>query len=139
MGVVSQKAMTVTHADIVDELQSKLKALNSTLWEDKARWPHIEKWLGQFTKAANLADDEQIQMLFLATHFMYFGVREIRALLRSMFRDLYQYRIVQDIRSRQSRTKDRSIIASEFKKALDKTRFIGIGNPSESGSHLLYY
>jgi hypothetical protein len=139
MGPLSEKEVMTTHSDIIDKLQTKFKALDEALWESRAKWPHIEKWLAQFAPASDLADDEQIQMLFLASHFMYFGIREIRALLRSLFRDLYQYKIVEQIRRDQNHTKDRQLITTEFRNALAKTRFIGIGNPSESGSHLLYY
>jgi hypothetical protein len=125
--------------DIFDDLQAKLKTLDETLWERRANWPHVQKWLSQFASAARLEDDEQIQMFFLASHFMYFGVREIRALLRSLFRDLYQYKAVEQIRRRSKDTKDRDVILSEFRKTLARTRFLGVGNPSESGSHLLYY
>jgi hypothetical protein len=87
-----------TRDKIIDLLQAKMKDLNDTLWEDKARWPHVEKWLSQFSKNADLENDEQVQLLFLATHFMYFGVREIRTLLRSLFRDIYQYQMIEEIR-----------------------------------------
>jgi hypothetical protein len=128
-----------TRDKIIDLLQAKMKDLNDTLWEDKARWPHVEKWLSQFSKNADLENDEQVQLLFLATHFMYFGVREIRTLLRSLFRDIYQYQMIEEIRRTNNDTLDRGLIANEFRKRLDATRFLGVGNPSESGSPLLYY
>jgi hypothetical protein len=139
MGSLPHQIAMVSRDDIFDDLQTKLKTLDETLWERKANWPHVEKWLSQFASAARLEDNEQIQMLFLASHFMYFGVREIRALLRSLFRDLYQYKTVERIRRRCKDTRDRAILLTEFRKTLSKTRFLGIGNPSESGSHLLYY
>jgi hypothetical protein len=126
-------------SDILDELQTKFKALDETLWEHRANWPHIEKWLEQFSAGSDLGGDEQIQMLFLASHFMYFGIKEIRALLRSLFRDLYHYKVVEKIRRVNVNTKDRSLITREFQNELRKTRFLPVGNPSESGSHLLYY
>jgi len=129
----------MTRATLIDELQIKLKALNETLWEDRAPWPHVEKWMKQFQATPNIEDDEQLQMLFLASHFMYFGVQQIRALLRSLFRDLYKYNLVAQIRHKNADTKDRKFIEQEFQKELAATRFLGVGNPSESGSHLLYY
>jgi hypothetical protein len=105
----------------------------------KGQLATMEKWYSQFASSGNLADDEQVQMLFLASHFMYFGVREIRALLRSLFRDLYQYKAVEVIRKSHNDTLNRNLIRDEFRQMLAKTRFLGVGNPSESGSHLLYY
>jgi hypothetical protein len=128
-----------TREQIFDGLQAKMKDLNDTLWEDRARWPHVSKWLNQFKEDQDQAIDEQLQMLFLASHFMYFGIREIRTLIRSLFRDVYQYKVIEEIRRKNNNTLDRAFIATEFEGRLGATRFLGVGNPSESGSHLLYY
>lgn len=129
----------MTRQEHFDDLQAKLKALDDTLWEGRAQWPHVQKWLDQFEQSTTLHDDEQLQMLFLASHFMYFGLQQIRALLRSLFRDLYQYNVVEQIRRNNGDTRDRKFIDEQFRKNLLATRFLGVGNPSESGSHLLYY
>ena len=55
-----------------------------------------------------------------------------------MFRDRIRYPVISDIRRRHDDTTDVELIRSEFKKVLGRTRFLGIGNPSESGTHLLY-
>ena len=70
---------------------------------------------------------------------MYFSSREIRELLRSVYRDLYKYPIVKNIRKNNKDTKDVYLINNEFKRELSLTRFLAVGNPSESGAHLLYY
>lgn len=129
----------MTRQGHLDDLQAKFKALDDTLWEGRAQWPHVQKWLDQFRQSDELQDDEQIQMLYLASHFMYFGLQQIRALLRALFRDLYQYNIVEEIRRSNGDTRDRSFIDEQFRAKLLATRFLGVGNPSESGSHLLYY
>ena len=124
--------------EYIYELQAKFKSLDRQLWENKVNLPLVEKWYMQFRSHPNVEDDEQIQMLFLASHFMYFGQREVRALLKSLFRDLYQYKIIENIRRDNRDTIDRAVITPLFDRALSKTRFIGIGSPSESGSFLLY-
>lgn len=129
----------MTRAAIIEDLQAKFKALDETLWEGRAQWPHVQQWMAQFQGNAVLQDDEQIQMLFLASHFMYFGLPQIRALLRSLFRDLYQYKVIEQIRRSNGDTRDRTFIDEQFRQKLLATRFLGVGNPSESGSHLLYY
>lgn len=134
-----EKDHMTTRTALIEDLRAKFKALDETLWEGKAQWPHVQQWLSQFRESADLDDDEQVQMLFLASHFMYFGLPQIRALLRSLFRDLYQYKLIEQIRRNNGDTKDRDFIEEQFRQKLIATRFLGVGNPSESGSHLLYY
>jgi hypothetical protein len=70
---------------------------------------------------------------------MYFAERELRELLRALFRDHYRYRVVQSIRASLGGTNDVQQIHAAFDDALTRTRFLALGNPSESGTHLLYW
>jgi hypothetical protein len=124
---------------LADELRSKMKSLDETLWEGRAKDEHVNRWLAQFNSPEDIADDAELQMLFIASNFLYFGAKEIRALLRSLFRDLYQYKILERIRKARADTLDLPVITAEYNRQLANTRFIGVGNPSESGSHMLYY
>jgi hypothetical protein len=63
----------------------------------------------------------------------------LRQLLISLYRDLFKYPIIASIRRVNKDTTDIGIINSEFQKELKSTRFLGLGNPSESGVHMLYY
>jgi hypothetical protein len=125
--------------DIKSSLMDKLKVLSQNAWEGRIDGRDIERWLSQFNSASDVDADEQLQMLFLLSNFIYFGAREIRALLRSLYRDLYKYKIVRSIRDGNAHTTDRGFIKQKFDEELLATRFFGIGNPSESGTHLLYY
>lgn len=125
--------------EIVDQLYEKLKNLSESVWERQHSLPNIKFWISQFSEADEISDDQQIQALYLLSNFTYFGQREIRTLLVSLYRDLFRAPILREIRRKNSDTTDLSILDSEFQKVLDKTRFLGIGNPSESGVHLLYY
>ena len=70
---------------------------------------------------------------------MYFGNIELRELLKSVYRDLFKYPIVESIRKKNKDFMDINSINNLFNAELKKTKFLGIGNPSESGIHLLYY
>jgi hypothetical protein len=70
---------------------------------------------------------------------MYFGSRETRELLRALYRDLYRYPLIERIRRANGNTTDLDVINREFQAQLAASRFLGVGNPSESGTHLLYY
>ena len=139
MDYCSQKG-EIQLIDLKDELINKIKILNETIWEGRVPRPKIDRWLSNFKNDdKNEKYSEQLHVLYLLSQFMYFGDREIRELLKAMFRDLYKYSIIANIRKSNSNTTDLEIINKKFDKELRATRFLGVGNPSESGTHLLYY
>ncbi len=122
-----------------EALLQKLKVLNERLWENLFPRKIIERWLSNFADDVPNSPSERFHALFLLSHFTYFGTPQTRELLRALFRDLYRYPLVEDIRRSLDDTTDYLILEREFAKELAKTRFLGLGNPSESGPHLLYY
>ncbi len=118
---------------------AKIKTLNETVWEGHATEPAVEEWLDNFAASNPPALDERAHALFLLSNFMYFGSRQIRELLKALYRDLYRYPIIEAIRRANDDTMDATLIDRSFKAERESTRFLGVGNPSESGSHLLYY
>jgi hypothetical protein len=126
-------------AEFVDQFQEKIKALNDIVWEKRLTTLLIRDWLAQFQENVDLERDEQLHAFYLLSHFVFFGQSEIRELLKSIYRDLFRSPIIYEIRKANSDTVDRAFLDREFGKCLYRTRFIGVGNPSESGAHLLYY
>ena len=124
--------------ELYRQLNQKIKTLNELLWGLKITNPVVDQWLRNFS--GELPDSkEKIHALYILSCFMYFGDREIRALLRTLFYELFKCRIVSSIRVREKDTCDLDFIDREFTKELKATRFLGVGNPSESGCHLLYF
>lgn len=115
-------------------LKAKIKILNETLWDNRALNPSVEKWLDNFS-----TDKEKFHALYLLSKFMYFGAVPMRNLLKSLYRDLYRYPLIELIRKSKGNTLDSTFIESKFKEEEKNTRFLGVGNPSESGAHLLYF
>ncbi len=127
---------------LYDKLMSKIYAYYQTIWREKWKegTDQAEEWLGNFSNEdIDVHDKERINMLYLLSKFMYFGNDELRQLLISLYRDLFKYPIVAAIRQANGNTTDAATITAEFQKELSATRFLGIGNPSESGVHMLYY
>ena len=124
---------------LYDRLLSDILTLNESIWERRLDGRGIDGWLANFSGACVSQPTEQIHALYLLSRFVYLGDREIRALLRAAFRDLYRYPVIKRIRQANHDTTDSAMISTHFHAELNRTRFLGVGNPSESGSHLLYY
>jgi hypothetical protein len=125
--------------DLTEHLISKLKTLDETIWEQQVSHPQIEAWLDNFAPDRPGVTSERLHCLYLLGQFMYFGDRQIRELLKAIFRDLYKYPLIEEIRRANGDTLDLAFIKARFDEELQKTRFLGMGNPSESGTHLLYF
>jgi hypothetical protein len=117
-----------------EKLYKKIQTLNEILWDNRALRPLIVEWLKNFEE-----EEEREEALFLLSKCMYFGHSSIRAILRALYRDIFRSTVIQEIREDFGGTMDGEIIECEYKKRLCRTRFLGVGNPSESGVHLLYY
>lgn len=115
-------------------LYDKIKVLNEVLWGDKVRLDNVSEWMSNYKD-----DKERYHALYLLSRFMYFNSSLIREMLRAMYRDLYKYRKIEIIRRENNNTLDKNLIESKYREKLGRTRFLGVGNPSESGAHLLYY
>lgn len=95
----------------------------------------MTEWLSRFSGGPN----EHLHALFMLSQMVYFGDAEIREALRAIFRDLVRYPLIADLRRANGDTTDGTTLENLFKHELSLTRFLGMGNPSESGTHLLYF
>lgn len=123
-----------------DILEKKVRIFTETIWKDKIEDGLLGKWLENFNHAdLDIRNQERLNALYLLSKFLYYGNKETREMLRCIYRDKFQYKVIQKIRKENTGTSDLILINNHFEKSLSKTRFLGVGNPSESGVHLLYY
>ena len=73
---------------ITEPLYAKIKILNEFLWESRTPRSAVDEWLGNFRGSRRGEQLERIHALYLLSRFLYFGKKEVRALLRGMFQDL---------------------------------------------------
>ncbi|HCG8215683.1 TPA: hypothetical protein NJ504_002586 [Vibrio parahaemolyticus] len=125
--------------DFKERLRNKIIKLSQSLWENKIDGVSLDRWLDNFSSSTDYNKCEQTHALYLLSNFMYFGTREIRELLKSLYRDKYLKPLIQNIRRNESDTKDIRDIEDKIRFEIKSTRFLGIGNPSESGTYLLYF
>lgn len=119
----------------------RIRVLSEVLWEGHGSVPDVNRWLQNFTGKTEhySAEEEQRHAVHLLSHFTYFGLREVRELLKALYRDLFRYDIIQSIRASAADTTDATLLRREYDERLARTRFLGVGRPAESGTHLLYY
>lgn len=122
-----------------EALMKQVRLLLESVWENRVDLRDVGEWLDQFADSADPARSERLQALFLLSQFMYFGAFEVRALLRALYRDHVQYPVIERTRRANGDTVDRAFINAALADELAGSRFVGLGNPSESSSHLLYY
>lgn len=120
-------------------LESKIRTLINHAWDSEVTWAEIEAWLNNFDGSFFDKTEEQLYAIFAISRYMYFGKRLVREMLKSLYRDHFFSPMRQRIRRNFNGTFDRQIIDNAYTHELNSTRFIGVGNPSESGAHLLYY
>ncbi len=119
-----------------DALVSRILTLNERAWEDGLNTTQIQSWLENFQGFTGAPmDRERLHALYMLSQFMYFGSKEIKVLLKAIYRELYLLPLV-------SKVKDANRHLTQFQAALTaamtSTRFLGLGNASESGPLLLY-
>jgi len=123
-----------------DELFAKIKVLSDKVWDRRADEPLVREWLANFSNESfGDIDQQKLHALYLLSRYMYFGGMQLREMLKVLFRDLYKYPIIAKYRQENANTTDLLRINEAFEQSLKQTLFLGVGNPSESGCHLLYY
>jgi hypothetical protein len=125
--------------ETVQEISRALEVLNRRLWENRAPRRVIEQWLDNFEVEQSERPSERLHAQFLLSKFLYFGHREVKALLRTLFKEKYRYHLLEDFRKNLQNSRDVGLFEKYLEYMVNLTRFIGVGNPSESGAHLLYW
>jgi hypothetical protein len=129
-----------TFDDTWELLRQRVTTLSERVWEGQNRWPDVQAWLGNFDGRSGLDPEvERLHALFLLSQFLFIGSIETRVLLQAVYRDLFLIPLIQEVRGALGGTRDLCAVQAGVHAALQKTRFLGVGNPSESGVHLLYY
>ena len=122
-----------------EEIERQLRILISYAWDGEVAFESITTWLDNFNGVILDKDLERLLALFSISRFLYFSRRMVREMLRSLYRDYFRAPIMQRIRRNYSNTRDYNLLLHLYEAEKKGTRFIGVGNPSESGAHLLYY
>ncbi|MBL9144021.1 MAG: hypothetical protein JNM99_10115 [Verrucomicrobiaceae bacterium] len=114
-----------------------IKKLSESAWQDaKITRLKVDRWLSNFKGEATAVEMERLHAMHLLAQHIFIGRREIDECLRVLFEERIAYPFVQ-------KHKDSLRTADAVNEALQRhlcatTRFVGMGNPAESGTSLLY-
>ena len=121
-----------------DELYQKVKSLNELLWEQRVNRPVVDQWLDNFKGEFECEGTERAHALYLLSKFLFLGRNEVRQLLRAMFVELVRHPLTSEVRAHLNDSMDFEGIYQGYVSEIERTRFLGLGNPAESGTHILY-
>lgn len=118
---------------------NNIKQLSRWIWREEVLDQNIEEWLSNFN---GIVDDnkehEQLNALFLLKQYMFFSIVEVREMLSSLYKSKFFKPKLQYLR-KTTGINNLTTLETFYKQELLQTRFLGIGNPSESSSLLLYF
>lgn len=120
------------------ECERRLQILAAQAWDGEVKWSDITAWAANFAGGVAHKQNEELNALFALSRFMYFSRRLTREMLKALYRDHFEAPMMQRIRRNFKGTKDVSLLRKQYQDQLAATRFVGLGNPAESGAHLLY-
>lgn len=114
-----------------------IKKLCASAWLDaKITGLKVDRWLANFKGESADIEIERRNAIHLLAQHIFIGKREIDECLRVLFEERIAYQFVQ--RHKNSLTTPEAVNDALHRYLCTTTRFVGMGNPAESGTSLLY-
>lgn len=120
----------------IDKMKDLLHKTSIVAWDHKMNPSKLERWLSNFKGAAlGDAETEKKIALWILLNFTFYTLEEVKELCRVIYGDylhqkITEYSLISDFLEYTRNEKILHIIRN--------TVFVALGNPSESGSNLLY-
>lgn len=122
---------------LIRENLSKVNKLSRWLWGNMITSKDIDLWLNNYVGEYLDESEEKVHSSYLLSQFMFFNLLEVRKMLIYVYKELFYKVMIREIRKG---GEDKiSIIEEKFNNELAQTRFLGIGNASESSCLMLYF
>lgn len=115
------------------ELKKLIMHTSATVWKHEITEKEIDMWLDNFTGEVLSKDEEKVLALWLLANFVYYNEDEVLHLCRVLMRD-FIHRILIDANTPQGTIND-----NDLAEIITRTRFLALGEASESGGYILYY
>lgn len=127
--------MTYLSDDLPSEKQSYdiITLKNETIWENRAGRKFIEEWLSNFKGEIFNIEYERQLALWLLANFVFYNEKEVRHFCKNLYNKFIHWALLYY-------KKQHSLnMYQSLENILQKTMFIPLGQPSESGAFVLYF
>lgn len=114
------------------ELKKQIMHTSETVWKHEITEKEIDKWLDNFTGEVLSKEEEKVLALWLLSNFVYYNEDEVLHLCKVLMKD-FIHKMLVDTNTQQDD------IDKNLYEIISKTRFLPLGEPSESGGYILYY
>lgn len=105
---------------------------SATVWKNEITEKEIDKWLKNFGGEVLAEDEETILALWLLANFVYYNKDEVLHLCKILMREFIHKMLL-----RAKSTKNE--IDNDIAEIIVRTRFLPLGEASESGGYILYH
>jgi len=104
-------SVEVDYEALHEKILRRVFILNEHVWEKKLSERKIEDWLDNFTGRTGDAKVERVHALYILSQFMYFGSKEIRVLLKALYRDLFYCPLISEVKRNNGNIRDSAILS----------------------------
>jgi hypothetical protein len=121
---------TVHELPKTEDLIKKLMLTIEVSWANQLSLQDIQNWLSNFKgEALGSVEEEQNIAMWLLYNFVYYNESEVKHLCKLMLKKYIHNEI---------KYSDKDVTLLEIEEIMKKSKFLSIGNSSESGSYILY-
>lgn len=121
----------------VEHLQRIINEMSIVAWGNRMERSHLTRWLKNFNGRI-LEDDnlEKILALWILMNFTFYSEREVRSMCRCIYEDYIHNKLLDFEASDFMMDKP---LDNRVQYIIESTLFLPLGNPSESGTSILYF
>ena len=121
----------------IDQLKSILNDMSIVAWDRRMEPSRLSRWLNNFDgHILGNKSVEQTLAAWILMNFTFYTENEVRALCKCIFDEYIHIKLIE---YKNTNTLNNHSYVDKINHIIDNTLFFPLGNPSESGTSILYY
>jgi hypothetical protein len=121
----------------IETLKRIINEMSISAWNNRMEHSHLNRWLKNFDgRVLGNENVEKIIALWLLMNFTFYSEKEVRVLCKYIYEDYIHTKL---LNYETKNYMNGSSIKEKIQHIISSTIFFPLGNPSESGTNILYY